>query len=67
MAKLFKVGDLVEILPQFQDPGDETFDWYVVEAEEKGRVTLRPTGTGMILGPTYVLKSEWVRLRATND
>ncbi|MHB1291864.1 MAG: hypothetical protein ACYCY5_06685, partial [Sulfuricella sp.] len=35
-------GNQVEILPEFQDPGDDGFIWVVLSDEEKGRVDIRP-------------------------
>lgn len=57
-------GEYVEILPEFQDPGDADFDWKVVEGEEKGRLTIQPQNTGMRIAPTYVVQAEWVRVVA---
>lgn len=31
---LLKVGDAVELLPEYQDPGDSEFAWVVVEPED---------------------------------
>jgi hypothetical protein len=33
---MFKRGDIVEILEEFQDPGDSIFTWMVLHDEEKG-------------------------------
>ncbi len=56
------LGEFVEILPEFQDPGDSDFVWKVVEAEEKGRLTIQPQNTGMRIVPTYVVEASWVRV-----
>lgn len=36
-TNMFKRGDIMEILEEFQDPGDNTFTWMVLHDEEKGR------------------------------
>ena len=59
----YKAGDLVEILPQFSDPGDDEFDWVVVTDEEKGRVDLVPTNHTMTVKPVYTLNVDQIRLR----
>ena len=41
------VGDRVEILPEFQDQGDDAYEWVVVGAEEKGRLDISPAGTSL--------------------
>jgi len=39
---MFKRDDVVEILTEFQDQGDCTFSWVVLNDEEKGRVDISP-------------------------
>ena len=56
----FEVGDLVEILPAYRDPGDESLTWRVVAAEEKGRVDISPTDTGLHILPRYVVDVDWI-------
>lgn len=56
-----EVGDRVEILKEFRDPGDEDFTWKVIVSEEKGRVTIQPQETGLAVAPTYVVSSSSVR------
>lgn len=55
-------GDLVEILPQFQDPSDDEFRWLAVDDEEKGRVTIAALGTNLRVAPTTVVRADWVKL-----
>lgn len=59
--RAFKVGDIVEILPQYRDQGDETFTWRVVGAEDKGRVDISPVDCGMQFPPRYVVDVDWIR------
>lgn len=39
---MIKKGDIVKILPEFQDKGDEAFIWTAIDDEEKGRVSISP-------------------------
>lgn len=61
----FKVGDRVEIVPEFRDLGDEDFEWVVVSDEDKGRVEICPAGTGLTIPPRYVVEVEWIKLKAS--
>jgi hypothetical protein len=58
---LFKIGDVVELLPEYQDPGDSEFEWVVVEAEDRGRLVISPFGTGLKVVPKYRVERAWVR------
>lgn len=55
-------GEYVEVLPEFQDPGDDEFVRVVIEGEEKGRVTVATLGTGLRIAPTSVMQVEWVKV-----
>lgn len=59
----FNVGDRVEILPEFQDQGDDAYEWVVVGAEEKGRLDISPAGTSLAIPPRYTVQTNWVRLK----
>ena len=59
---MFKKGDIVDIIPDFQDAGDSDFVWVVVEDEEKRRVNIQPHGTGMILPPRYTVHVSQIKL-----
>lgn len=63
MKTVFRIGDQIEILPEFQDLGDEAFVWVVVSAEEKGRVDISPVGTGLNVPPVYTVQADWIRLK----
>ncbi|MEN6642472.1 MAG: hypothetical protein ABFE08_08510, partial [Armatimonadia bacterium] len=56
----FKKGHRVKIKPEFQDKGDDEFDWHVVGDEEKGRVDISPHGTGMSIPPKYTVQSHMI-------
>ena len=58
--KLFKKGDRVFILPEFQDEGDGEFVWQVVADEEKGRVDITPVSIKFELKPRYTVKADWI-------
>ncbi len=60
---MFKRGDVVEILKEFQDPGDATLTWVVQDDEEKGGVDLAPFEMTGAIKPLYTVKIEWIRLR----
>jgi len=59
----FEKGDIVEILPEFRDDGDNEFVWVVTEGEEKGRVTISPVNAGMSILPNYTVQREWIELK----
>lgn len=61
-ARLFQKGDLVEILPAYQDEGDADFQWVAVDDEEKGRVFISTINSGMKIRPVHVVQSDWIRL-----
>lgn len=58
---MFERGDLVEILEQYRDPGDEQFTWIVVGEEEKGRVDITPVEVPMEIKPVYTVQATWIR------
>ena len=60
---MFKRGDVVEILEEFQDPGDATLTWVVQDDEEKGRVNLVPFEMKGAIKPLYTVKIDWIRLK----
>lgn len=46
-----KKGDTVHIRPEWQDQGDAAFHWVAVSDEDKGRVDISPTNTGLVIAP----------------
>lgn len=58
---MFKRDDVVEILTEFQDPGDSSFIWVVLHDEEKGRVDISPVNINLTIKPIYSLKTEQIR------
>jgi hypothetical protein len=51
-------GDPVKIRPEWQDEGDEEFEWVAVDDEEKGRVTISPVNIGMKILPRQTVNVE---------
>lgn len=48
-----RVGDLVRIAPQFQDPGDDDFERVVIESpEDSTRVLIETRIPGLTYNPT---------------
>ena len=58
---MFKRDDVVEILTEFQDPGDSSFTWVVLNDEEKGRVDISPVNISLTIKPIYTLKIEQIK------
>jgi hypothetical protein len=48
-------NDIIKILPQFQDTGDDSFTWVCISNEDKGRVDISPINTGLNLAPIYTV------------
>lgn len=61
--KMFRKGDIVRILPQYQDPGDDEFTWVVLEDEEKGRVDISAADSPMGIKPRHTVQVEWIELK----
>ena len=56
-------GDIVTILPEWQDAGDDKYTWVARDDEEKGRVDISAVEllATMTIWPMNVVKVEWVR------
>lgn len=61
MTQTIKRGEIVEILPEFQDDGDSEFVWVALNNEEKGRLDISPVNSSLRYPPIYTVKREWVR------
>ena len=57
--KFFK-GDIVKILPEFQDAGDADFTWIVLNDEEKGRVDISAVDSPLTIKPIHIVQTEWI-------
>lgn len=52
-TELLKVGDQVQIVPEWQDPGDDQFESFVIEAPpDCTRVRIRTILPNLIIYPT---------------
>lgn len=59
----FKCGDIVEILPEFQDLGDDEYVWVVVDDESKGRVSISAENSQLKIKPVHVVRAEWIKAK----
>ena len=51
-----KVGDRVQIVPEWQDPGDDRYERFVIEAPpDCTRVRIQAVVPGLVIQPT-----EWI-------
>ena len=64
---MFKIGDIVEILPPFRDEGDEDFTWQVLTNEEKNRVDICPIDAPLRIKPIYTVETSQIRPAAAID
>ncbi len=62
--RLFMKGDVVEILREYQDEGDDQFIWIAISNEEKGRVDISPSDISMNCPPIYTVESSWLKLKS---
>jgi hypothetical protein len=53
-------GETVHIKPEWQDKGDDKFQWIALEDEDGGRIRIMPLGTGLAFPPNYVVQIEWL-------
>ena len=56
----FLKGDFVDILPEFRDPGDDEYQWVVLDDEEKGRVSISATNSTLRITPVHVVQTDWI-------
>ena len=61
---MYVKGDLIEILPEHQDDGDNEYAWMCVDDEEKGRVTIAAVNSALRITPTHVVNVEWIKHKA---
>ena len=57
---MIKANTRVNILPAFQDEGDDEFVWVALSDEEKGRVDITPVDHPFDIAPVYTVRAEWV-------
>jgi hypothetical protein len=65
-------GDRIEILPEWQDPGDDKYEWYATDDEDGGRVSITPV-MDLPYPPVHRVRTSMIRKvepatkRASND
>lgn len=56
----FLKGDIVKILPEFQDAGDDEYTWVVLTDEEKGRVDISAVDSPLTIKPIHIVQTDWI-------
>lgn len=59
--------DVVEILGEFRDPGDEDFTWVALSDEDRGRVDIKPIDHPMRIKPVYTVTVDQIRTLRPSD
>ncbi len=67
LSKPFLKGNVVKILPQFQDAGDAEFTWVVLADEEKGRVDISALDSLLKIRPIHTVQVEWIEHATDED
>ncbi|TAE72789.1 MAG: hypothetical protein EAZ84_13840 [Verrucomicrobia bacterium] len=63
-----KVGDRVQIVPEWQDPGDERFERFVIEAPPNStQVRIRTIIPGLVFHPTEWIEADHLILIPTDN
>lgn len=60
--KTITKGTHLRIKPEWQDEGDDEFQWIAIEDEDGGRVCISPLGTGLEITPNQVVTTEMVEV-----
>ena len=55
---MFLKGDPVIIKTEWQDPGDDQFNWEVIEDECRARVTICPVDSPLAIKPYYRVNTD---------
>lgn len=50
----------VTILPDYRDPGDDSYTWVTTADEDGGRVTITPINHPLSIKPVYVVRADWL-------
>lgn len=58
----FKKGDKIKIKKEWQDRDDDKYEWFVVDDEEKGKVTISPKISSMRIQPTQIVMTDMIEL-----
>ena len=63
-----KVGDRVQIVPEWQDPGDDQFERFVIEAlPDCTQVRIRTLIPGLVFHPTEWIEADHLILIPTPE
>jgi hypothetical protein len=63
-----KVGDRVQIVPEWQDPGDEKYERFVIEApEDCTRVRIQSVVPGLFFQPVEWIEADRLLLLPTSN
>ncbi len=63
-----KAGDRVRIIPEWQDPGDDHFERFVIEApDDCTRVRIQAVIPGFLIQPTEWIEADMLVLLPTHD
>ena len=60
---MIKKGDRIDILPQWQDEGDENYVWVATDDEENGRITICPISMPITIKPRSTVDVNMISLR----
>jgi hypothetical protein len=60
---MIKKGDRIDILPQWQDAGDQNYVWVATDDEENGRITICPISMPISLKPCSTVEASMITLR----
>lgn len=59
---MIRQGDIVEILAEFRDAGDEEFTWVALNHKEKGRVDIQPVDHPFDIKPVSTVRADQIRV-----
>ena len=60
---MIKKGDRIDILPQWQDAGDENYVWVATDDEKDGRITVCPISMPISIKPRSTVDVNMIKLR----
>ena len=67
-TKPLKVGDRVQIVPEWQDPGDDNYERFVIEAPwNTTEVLIRTIIPGFVFRPTEWIEADKLILTPANN
>ena len=60
---MIKKGDRIDILPQWQDDGDENYVWVATDDEKDGQITICPISMPISIKPRSTVDVSMITLR----